>query len=160
MKTFIIYDEKSRTKYSLRIVADDGKVQVTPIDRTYPGEPTTLVLPDNPSNRKYFSTKKLEEIGEDGLELTYKESKTFGPRLPGSTSPRKPLEDYLEPDERKLYDELMAKARARREEANKPKPLTELEKAQRAYERELKKLEEAKAKFQALKAKGDFTAEL
>lgn len=160
MQTFIIYDEKSRTQYSLKLVADDGKVQVVPIDRTYPGEPTTLVLPDNPSNRKYFSTKKLETIGEDGLELTYKESKTFGPRLPGSTSPRKPLEDYLEPDERKLYDELMAKARARREEANKPKPLTELEKAQRAYERELKKYEEAKAKFQALKEKGDFTADI
>ena len=48
---------------------------------------------------------------------------------------RKPLEDYLEGDDRKLYLELVEKAKKAREEANKKKPLTKLEKAQREFEK-------------------------
>lgn len=151
MRTFIIYDEQSKTKYSLKFVDDQGNETVKTIDRFYPGEPTTLVLPENPANRKYFSTKKLEEIGDDGLELTYKESKTYGPRLPGESSPRKPLEDWLTEDERKVYDELMAKARERRAEAQKKPTLTPVEKAKRAYEKALEALKKAEA--EAAKAK-------
>ena len=145
MRTFIVYDEQSNTNYSLKFVDDNGNETVKTIDRFYPGEPTTLVLPENPANRKYFSTKKLEEIGENGLELTYKESKTYGPRLPGESSPRKPLEDWLTPDERKQYDELMTIARERRAEAQKKPTLTPVEKAKRAYEKALEAYKKAEA---------------
>ena len=153
MRTFIIYDEQSKTKYSLKFVDDSGKESFKTIDRFYPGEPTTLVLPENPANRKYFSTKKLEEIDEGGLELTYKESKTYGPRLAGESAPRKPLEDWLTPDERKQYDELMAIARERRAEAQKKPTLTPVEKAKRAYEKALEALKKAEAEAEATKTK-------
>lgn len=139
MKVYICKGE-SLTGYVLRVVQDDGVIDDYKIDRTYPGEPTTLVLPENPSNRKYFSSKKVDNSEEGYVELTYKESKVLGPRE--ENSPRKSLADYLTDEERAIYEDLMEKAKARREEANKKPKLTEKEKLERAIEKYKRKLAE------------------
>lgn len=138
MKVYICKGE-SLTGYVLK-VDDEGFVEELKIDRTYPGEPTTLVLPENPSNRKYFSSKKVDNSEEERVELTFKESRSLGPRE--GNSPRKSLVDYLTDEERTIYEELMAKAKARREEANKKPKLTEREKIERAIEKYKKRLAE------------------
>lgn len=138
MKVYICKGE-SLTGYVLK-VDDEGFVSELKIDRTYPGEPTTLVLPENPSNRKYFSSKKVDNSEEGCVELTFKESKVLGPRE--GNSPRKSLVDYLTDEERAVYENLMEKAKARREEANKKPKLTEKEKLERAIEKYKRKLAE------------------
>lgn len=164
MKTVVRYNEEAKYKYEVVEISDSGAETVKPIVATDPANESILKLPDNASNRKWISVKKLEEAAGFDYELTYKESRTFGPRLPGQTAPRKPLESYLTEDERKIYDDLMAKARERREEATKKPPMTELEKAKRAYERAQEKYakmqaeEEARKKvFQEGLQAGDFT---
>lgn len=164
MKTVVRYNEEAKYQYEVVEFSDDGKEVVKPIVATDPANESILKLPENASNRKWISVKKLEEAAGFDYELTYKETRTFGPRLLGQTSPRKPLEDYLTEDERKTYDDLMAKARERREEATKKPPMTELEKAKRAYERAQEKFaklqaeEEARKKaFQEGLQAGDFT---
>lgn len=143
MKVFICNSNISHTGYELQYRSDNGEVtKVLPIEKFYPGEPTTLVLPENESNRKYFSSKKVDDTAEGEIELTYKESRQYGSR-PGQTT-RKPLEDYLTDEERAIYNDLIAKAKQRREEATKKPKLTDLEKAERA-------LAAAKAKLEALK---------
>lgn len=144
MKVYVRQNASTQTGYELVSIDELGNETVQAIDKTYPNEPFTLVLPANESNRKYFNSKKVDAAG-GSIELTYKESKTFGPRTE-SSAPRKKLIEYLTDDERKIIDDLMAKAQARREEATKKVPMTELEKAQRAYERALAKYEAAKAK--------------
>ena len=138
MKVYICKGE-SLTGYVLK-VDDEGFVSELKIDRTYPGEPTTLVLPENPSNRKYFSSKKVDNSEEECVELTYKESRSLGPRE--GNSPRKSLVDYLTDEEKIIYEDLMEKAKARREEANKKPKLTEKEKIERAIEKYKKRLAE------------------
>lgn len=136
MKTFITTSSKAHTGYELHIVDDKGKTTVKLIDTKAPGEPYTLVLPENPSNRKYFSTKKLQELPPEGLELTYKETRSLGKRLPGSGSTQK-LTDFATPEELKVYENLLAKWKERREMAKK------------ASEDPIKKAEDKIAKLQA-----------
>lgn len=156
MKTYIRKDASTPTGYALRTVDDNNNESILPIVQTYKNEPTTLILPENPSNRKYFSSKK---VGEGDLELTYKATITLGPRT-GEPSQRKSLVEYLTEEEKAIYDDLMAKARARRD-----RPMTDLEKAELAYKKALEKYEALKAqsdeahkKYEELKAKGDWTA--
>lgn len=140
MNTNTTIVRKSTTSLTgYEIVFDD---KVVSIDKTYPNEPTTLILPENPSNRKYFSSKKVDAAGGE-IELTYKESKTLGPRTE-SVTPRKGLEEYLDEDDKALYLALVEKAKKNREEANKKVPLTPLQKAEREVEKWLKKVEELK----------------
>ena len=136
--TIIRKSTLSATGYELVV---DGNVVL--IDKTYPGEATTLVLPENPSNRKYFSSKKVDAAGGE-VELEYKESRTLGPR--SESTPRKGLEDYLEGEDKELYLALVEKAKKAREEAHKKVPLTEEEKLLRIIARETAKLEALRAK--------------
>ena len=80
-----------------------------------PNYPSLIVLPKNPANRKWISKAKLDgmQIGEEGLVLEYKESKKLGPY----TRETKPLEDYLEEEDRKTYLALQEKAKANKEAA-------------------------------------------
>jgi hypothetical protein len=72
------------------------------------------VLPENPCNRKYFNSKKVDKAN-GSIELTYKESKTFGPRDPNATpkAPTKGWVEYLTDEEKALYEQLKAKAESR-----------------------------------------------
>lgn len=132
MKVLVRRNSNTNTGYELVTIDDSGKEATMSIDKTYPNEPFTLVLPANESNRKYFNSKKVEAAGGE-IELTYKESKTFGPRT--ESAPRKGLEEYLEGEDKEMYLALVEKAKKNREEANKKVPMTEYEKALRRAER-------------------------
>ena len=141
MKTFITRNAEAKTGYAIVTKEDDGNiVDIMLINEYDPSNPKSLKLPENPSNRKYFS---IEKIGDE-VELTYKETKVLGPR--GNS---KKIEDYITDEEKAIITDIMAKAKARKE-ADKPRELTPVEKAQLKIEKakkELEKLlaEEAKA---------------
>ena len=146
MKVLVRRNSNTNTGYELVTINDEGKEVSVAIDKTYPNEPFTLVLPANEANRKYFNSKKVDAAGGE-IELTYKESKTSGPRT--ESAPRKGLEEYLEGKEKEMYLALVEKAKKAREEANKKAPMSDLEKAMRAVERAQAKLAELQAKENA-----------
>ena len=115
MKT-IITTASTTTGYALVIRQDDGQEQIFPITKTAREKKTGidwLVLPENPTNRKLLNPARMKGINE--LELTYKESKTFGPRDPNATpkAPTKGWVEYLTDEEKAIYDQLKAKAENR-----------------------------------------------
>ena len=153
MNTTITIQHSKTSKTGYEIV-DNGKI--ISIDSTYPGEPLSLVLPANSANRHYFNKKKVDNAGGK-IEVSYKETKHFGPRGSSNRQPSKPLEYYLEGDEREAYVKLVEKAKKIKQETTKLVPLTVLEKAQRNAERAKEKLEklmkeaEARQKVEATK---------
>lgn len=114
MKTII--RRNAMNEYELVVIDDAGVDTVTLLTDRPKNEPDTLVLPANPSNRKYFNAKKVDNAGGE-VELTYKESKSYGHRT--ESAPRKGLEEWLDDDDRALYLELVEKAKANREAAQK-----------------------------------------
>lgn len=138
MKVYINNSIHSTTGYEVVVKDDEGIiVETKPID-TLVDDGKTLKLPENPSNRKYFNLKKVEDANGI-IELTYKESITIGPK---STEPKKPLEEYLNEEDKALYLALIEKAKKNRAEANKKTPLTEKEKLLKKIERMQKMLNE------------------
>lgn len=116
MKTLVSLSTTSATGYELRIIRDDGSIDVLPIDKKVPDKETHgsfdwYILPENPANRKMISGKVIK----DGMELAYRESKTFGPRDPNTTpkAPTKGWVEYLTDEEKALYEQLKAKAESR-----------------------------------------------
>ena len=107
MKVLVRRNSNTNTGYELVTINDAGKEVAVSIDKTYPNEPFTLVLPANEANRKYFNSKKVDAAGGE-IELTYKESKTIGPRT--ESTPRKGLEEYLEGKDKEMYLALVEKA--------------------------------------------------
>ena len=141
MKVFIRQNVSTKTGYEIVSIDELGNENVQPItDITKDGK--SYILPDNPSNRHFWAISRVQD---EPVELTYKESKTFGPR--DNSQPRKKLEDYLTDEEKAIIEDLMNKAKARKE-ADKPKPLTEVEKAKIAAQK-------AQAKYEALLAKSN-----
>lgn len=113
MKTYIT--RNTEAKFGYQIVFDDKAHEI--LDIVDDGK--TLKLPENPSNRKYFSIAKVEAAGGT-IELTYKESKTFGPRTNESSTPKtstKGWTEYLTDEEKAIFDELKAKAEKRAKKA-------------------------------------------
>lgn len=137
MKVQITRSNNAPTGYELVTTNDDGTQTVQLIEKTYPNEPFTLVLPTNTSNRKYFNSKKVENAGGT-IELEYKESKPIGTRT--ETTTRKGLEEYLEGEDKILYLQLVEKAKANREKAKAP--MTNYEKALKQVEKWQKKVAE------------------
>ena len=115
MNTKIIKDAAAGTGYAIVIESGNGDLQTIRLDKMDPNYPSLIVLPKNPANRKWISKAKLDgmQIGDEGLVLEYKESKKLGPY----TRETKPLEDYLNEEDRATYDALMAKAKANKEAA-------------------------------------------
>ena len=146
MKVLVRKNSNTNTGYELVTIDDAGKEVAVAIDKTYPNEPFTLVLPANEANRKYFNSKKVDAAGGE-IELTYKESKTIGPRA--ESAPRKGLEEYLDGKDKETYLALVEKAKKAREAANKKAPMTEYEKRVRAVERAQAKLAELQAQQNA-----------
>ena len=116
MKTIIIKSEAATTGYQLKLVSDNGDFSTFNLDKMDPNYPNLIVLPKNPANRKWISKNKLDTIinfPAEGLVLEYKESKKLGPY----TRETKPLEDYLNEEDRKTYLALQEKAKANKEAA-------------------------------------------
>lgn len=141
MKVYIRQNATTKTGYEIVSINDDGQEICQAIENTVLEKKTNvnwLVLPENAANRKLINPAKLEKAN-GFIELTYKESKVLGPRE--NASPRKKLEDYLTDEEKAIIADIMEKAKERRE-ADKPKPLTPVEKAKRELERAQAKLDE------------------
>lgn len=140
MKYFI--DKSSTAKSGIMVVAvaDDGTEAFEDLNkRTSDGY---VYLPDyvvSATNRRMFCIKRaLEATGRYALtQVAFKEARV----LNNNPARNKPLEDFLEGEERELFLKLKAKAEKAKEEAINHVP-TELEKAQAAL-----------AKAQALVAK-------
>lgn len=137
-KTTIRTSTISATGYELVTIDEQGNESVLAIQSTYKGEPKTLILPENPCNRKYFNSDKVDKAGGE-IELTYKESKSFGPR--SESVSRKGIEEWLNDDDKALYLALVEKAKKARDEANKKPKMTDLEKAEAAVARAMAKVE-------------------
>lgn len=112
-KVIIRKSMDSITGYELVVIENDNE-NIINIDATYKNEPFTLILPENPSNRKYFNSKKVDKNGGE-IELTYKETRTLNKTEKSDTpkiSKSKILE-YLTEDEMKIYEGLMREAEKR-----------------------------------------------
>ncbi len=111
-------------KIAINKIVDEGK---------------TLSLPQNPSNRRYFSIAAFEKHQVNGeLELTYKPTVTIGN---GPRASRKPLEDFLEGKDRDTYLKLVAQAEEARKAASVKPKLTAVEKLQQSIARNQAKLD-------------------
>lgn len=149
MKTLIIKSEAATTGYQLKLVYDNGDFRTFNLDKMDKNYPSLIVLPTNPANRKWISKVKLDAIKnfpDNGLELEYKESKKLGPY----TRETKPLEDYLDEEDRKTYLALQEKAKANKEaaiaaaKAAANDPVKKLEMQIEKMQAQLKALREAK----------------
>lgn len=143
--TIIRTSTTSTTGYELVTKDELGNESVQLIQSTYKGEPCTLVLPENPTGRKYMNSKKVDAAGGE-IELVAVNRNPNSER----TYSKKSLLEYMTPEDKELYEAIMERARQAREEANKKVPLTEeqklrnrIAKAQAALEALLK--EEAQA---------------
>lgn len=123
--------KNAATQTGYELVNGDGTIIA--IDKTYPGEPNTLVLPSNTANRKYCNSKKVDAAGE--LKLDFKESKHIGSKSKGTskTTSKESWMDYLTDEEKEQYNKLKAEAERR---MNDPIAIAKrtYEKAQAEYE--------------------------
>lgn len=134
---------ESKTGYELVFIDENQNEEIHLIESTYNNEPFTLILPENELNRKYLNSKKIDNAGGE-LELKSIERIQNGEK---SVS-RKSLIEYMTPDDLQLYNEILERAKKRREEMTKKTPLTEiqkaelkLKKAQEAYEKLMKEIQ-------------------
>ena len=82
----------------------------------------SLILPENASGRKFFALSKFEKSEKHDLCAINRD-----PSAEHNVS-KKSLMEYMTPEDKKLYDEIMERAKAAREEANKKVPLTDEQK--------------------------------
>ena len=106
-----------------------------------PNKDYYVKLPQNSCNRVWVSCKKVDNAPNQTID--YGDIVKI-PRVLGPYNHGKKLEDYMTAEEKAIVDEIMAKC-AERKAADKPKPLTDLEKAERELKRAMKKLEALKA---------------
>lgn len=105
-------------------------------------------LPDNPVGRTWVVVSKLKDVDE--IEVLPRTPRTVTHSAP---TPRTPLEDFLEGDEREMYiklrDKAIAAAQAQAEaDRAKAKADAEVERKRRAFEK-------AKAEYEALMKGGN-----
>lgn len=113
----------------------------------------TIVLGKNPANRQYCAVAKANVgIEADGFFVIV--PRTTEPRVLGSMGPKLPNEkliSYLPEAEQEEYRAIIARAIAARD-AEKNRPLTEREKAEKALEKAKAKLADLEAQLAALNA--------
>lgn len=137
MKTIIKSSIYSTTGYKIIIIDENEITTEIEINETDPKNEKILKLPENPSNRKWISIDKITKANGE-LELDYKPTRTI------ENSSRKRLEDYLTEDERKTIEEIMNRAKERKEADKKP-ALSKKEK----LEEKIKKLQEMIANLES-----------
>ena len=135
MKYYVQRNENARFGLECVAVDENGVEKVFALNKK-----TTdnyLFLPDEcviATNRKLVGIKIVKEANVDRYEITQRE------RL--ATTSTKKLEDYMNDEDKATYLAIIERAKKAKEEASKP--MTELEKAQRAYDKALAKLEALK----------------
>ena len=82
----------------------------------------SLILPENASGRKFFALSKFEKSELHELNAINRDTSAE------HAVSRKSLLEYMTPEDKALYDAIMERAKAAREEANKKVPLTEEQK--------------------------------
>lgn len=114
-KVIIRKSEVSMSGYEL-VVIDEGVEEVLLINERVKKDPKVLILPDNPSNRKYFTDNKVDKNGGE-IELSYKESRSLDKSDKSDKSDIKvsksKILEYMTEDERKIYDEIIEKCEKR-----------------------------------------------
>ena len=97
-----------------------------------------LILTANRANRKYAKLTAVDNKldNEESFAMTYKATRTIGSV---SKMPNEKLISFLSEEDQNEYKEIIARAIAAKE-ADKKKPMTELEKAQAQLERAKAKL--------------------
>lgn len=113
MKTSI---KKVDNQYRLVIIDDNNQVvNDSVIEGRDPKDPSILKLPENPSNRKWLSMKKVDMSLNQELVLDYKESRTLNTHNTGVVKSSKNDIEYLTEEEKVVYLDLMSKIQARKE---------------------------------------------
>lgn len=115
-KVIIRKSEVSMSGYEL-VVIDEGVEKVLLINERVKKDPKVLILPENPSNRKYFSDSKVDKNGGE-IELSYKESRSLDRSEKSEKSDnikvsKSKVLEYMTEDERKIYDEIIEKCEKR-----------------------------------------------
>ena len=114
-KVIIRKSEVSMSGYEL-VVIDEGVEEVLLINERVKKDPKVLILPDNPSNRKYFTDNKVDKNGGE-IELSYKESRSLDKSDKSDKSDIKvsksKILEYMTEEERKIYDEIIEKCEKR-----------------------------------------------
>jgi hypothetical protein len=147
--TEVVYDPEK--VYATIVLRDDGFHVIDedgtegPVCKLCDAEDKTIALTKNASNRQWFNRAKAEaEIAEKGFcELYYKATKKLG-AVSRNNLPNAKLISYLSEELQAEYKAIIDRAIAARE-ADRKKPMTELEKAQA-------RLEKAKAALAKLEA--------
>lgn len=138
MKTYISINPNTPTGYEVTVAHDDGRIEHLPIVKKEPDRETKgafdwYILPENPANRKMVNGRKIK----DGMELTYRETRTQAPRTNTSTTPKvstKGWMEYLTDEEKTILDEIKAKAERRAK-------IVQLKAQKAEWERQLEELE-------------------
>lgn len=114
MKTSI---KKVDNQYRLVIIDDNNQVvNDSVIEGRDPKDPSILKLPENPSNRKWLSMKKVDMSLNQELVLDYKESRTLNThRTSGVVKTSKSDIEYLTDEEKAVYLDLIKKIQDRKE---------------------------------------------
>ena len=124
MKKSII--KKINQSYYLIIKDENGVIenQIELVDKD-PNNENSLSLPENPSNRKYVSMKKVDKSPNQELELGYKESV----HIERKSTERKSDIEYLTDEEKSIYKDLMDKIKERKQmEKEKNKVISDRDK--------------------------------
>lgn len=136
--TKITKSEKSKSGYQIEF---DGKIfQLNDYPKNE--ENITLILPENPSNRKFIRISKIEKSNLP-LILNYKDSIKLSdyPKSEKSKSKKFNPEDFLNDDEKIQYQELMKISRERYEKSLIKSPEEKLREKIAKLEEELKNLQ-------------------
>lgn len=96
----------------------DNDVEVELSEITKDG--LSLILPENASGRKFFALKKFDRAERQELNAINRAPSD------GESTPRKSLTDYMTPEDRIIYDQIMERCKKARDEAHRP--MTEEEK--------------------------------
>lgn len=141
MSRTVVY--KSGNQYFLRVDDNDA---IECVVKQPKGWDETVFLPENPSNRKLINKARLDKALEsvDEYELKEKVVVATADRAPRNT---KPLEDYLEGEEREQFIKLRDKALEIKKDSLK-RGMSPLEKAR-------KMVEKYEALIRELEAKGE-----
>lgn len=107
-----------------------------------PNQDYYVKLPANSCNRVWVSCAKVDKAPNQCLDYgdEVKVARTLGPR----TEQAKKLMDYATDEEKKIIEEILAKCKERKA-ADKPAPMSELEKAKRRADRAIARVNELKA---------------